>query len=98
MNASEQIVVVARWHVAQDQVNDVLDIVSTLRQHSLAEPGCLGYEVFRSTEDTGTVLLIERYRDAEAIDAHRNSAHYQELVVGRIIPMLTGRQVELLRA
>jgi quinol monooxygenase YgiN len=54
--------------------------------------------VFRNTDDPGLVLLLERYRDGAAIEAHRNSLHYQELVVRRIIPMLSSREVELLRA
>lgn len=98
MSATEQIVVVARWQLAEANVAQVLELVSTLREQSLAEPGCLGYEVFRSVGDPGVVLLIERYRDSAAIDAHRNSKHYQDLVVGDILPLLSGRQVELLRA
>ncbi|MBP0589495.1 antibiotic biosynthesis monooxygenase [Paraburkholderia sp. LEh10] len=98
MDASGQIVVVARWRVAQERVADVLQLVGVLREKSLTEPGCLGYEAFRSTDDPSVILLIERYRDSAAIDEHRNSPHYQQLVVDRIIPMLSARQVELLRA
>ncbi len=98
MDASGQIVVVARWQVAEGRVADVLGLVEVLREKSLTEPGCLGYEAFRSTDDPSVILLIERYRDSTAIGEHRNSPHYQQLVVERIIPMLSARQVELLRA
>ena len=98
MSASEPIVVVARWQVADERVAEVLDLVKGLREHSLTEPGCLGYEAFRSVDDASAVLLVERYRDQAAIDAHRNSIHYQQLVVGRIVPLLLSRQVELLHA
>ena len=79
-------------------VAEVLKLVATVRQQSLAEPGCLGYEVFRGADDAAAILLLERYRDRGAIDAHRESAHYRELLVERILPLLAGRQVELLRA
>jgi quinol monooxygenase YgiN len=98
MSAPEQIVVIARWRMPEERVSEVLPLVAALRQRSLAEPGCLGYDVFRNTDDPGLVLLLERYRDGAAIEAHRNSLHYQELVVRRIIPMLSSREVELLRA
>ena len=98
MSAPEQIVVVARWQMREEHVADVLELVSVLRQQSLDEPGCVGYDVFRSADDPGVILLIERYRDNAAIDAHRNTHHYRELVVERIIPLLSNRQVELLRA
>jgi len=92
------ITVVARWQTAEALVPEVLKLVATVREQSLAEPGCLGYEVFRSVDDAGTLLLLERYRDEAAIEAHRQTAHYRELVAGRIVPMLSNRQVELLRA
>jgi quinol monooxygenase YgiN len=98
MSAAEPIIVVARWQMAEERIAAVLELVATLRQSTLAEPGCLGYDVFRSVENQGELLLLERYRDNAAIEAHRNSPHYKELVVERIIPLLTSRQVELLRA
>ena len=92
------ITVVARWRLSAQAVEGVLALVADLRRHTLEEPGCLGYDVFRSTDDAGEVLLLERYRDDAAIEAHRNSKHYQELVVQRIVPLIIERKVELLRA
>ena len=63
----------------------------------LSEPGCLGYQVLRSLEDPAGLVLIESYRDEAALDAHLSSPHYQDLVVGRIRPLLTDRRVEFLR-
>jgi quinol monooxygenase YgiN len=94
----DPIVVVARWAVRSGSVDDVLALVAELREKSLAEPGCAGYEVFRSTEAPDTLLLVERYRDAASLEAHRASGHYRSLVVERILPMLADRRVELLRA
>jgi len=98
MSAREEITVVARWQPAPGAMNDVLSILAELGPKSRAEAGCLGYEVFQGQGDAGQLLLIERYRDAAALDAHKQSAHYQELVVKRAIPLLANRKVELLRA
>ena len=92
------ITVVARWRLSAQTVEGVLTLVADLRQRSLEEPGCLGYDVFRSTDNAGELLLLERYRDDAAIEAHRNSKHYQEVVVQRIVPLIIERKVELLRA
>ena len=92
------IVVVARWQVATGAIDDVLPLVDELQRRSLEEPGGEGYEVLRPTEDDAAIVLIERYRDAAAIDEHRQSAHYQELVIGKILPKLTSRRVEVLTA
>ncbi|KQV78653.1 hypothetical protein ASD15_21515 [Massilia sp. Root351] len=62
-----------------------------------AEPGCLGYEVYRGVEAPGSLLLIERYRDEAALEAHKQSGHYHALVVGPVLPLLEARRVEIFR-
>jgi quinol monooxygenase YgiN len=96
MSMSEQIVTIARWQTRSDKLGDVLRLIAELRLRSLGEPGCLGYEVFEHLDDHSALLLIERYRDSEALQSHRLSAHYRELVVDRILPLLESRHVELL--
>jgi quinol monooxygenase YgiN len=96
MNEAAPIVVVAHWQTTADSLDTVLEHVAHLRPQALGEPGCLGYEVFQSAEEPTAIVLIERYRDRAALDAHLNSAHYQDLVVQRIRPLLTDRRVEFL--
>ena len=98
MSAQGPIVVVARWQLSAQSVEGVLDLLAELREQTLAEPGCQGYDVFRSTLSPEQLLLLERYRDDAAIAAHRASPHYQTLVVQRILPLISDRKVELLRA
>ncbi|GGC70300.1 putative quinol monooxygenase [Undibacterium terreum] len=99
MSAATQITVVARWQLADNALSEVLSALGKLRLASLEEPGCLGYEVYQSMEaQHHSLLLLERYRDNAALDAHRQSAHYQTLVVGRILPLLKDRRVEFLQA
>lgn len=92
------ITVAARWQPAGNALGEVLALAAEMRKRSLEEPGCLGYEIYRSPEAPDTVLLLERYRDAAALDAHKQSAHYQALVVERVLPLLAERKVELLQA
>lgn len=89
------IVVVARWQTTEAALPEVLAAVAELAPRSLSESGCVGYEVLHAVDEPTAIVLIERYRDAEAVAAHRNSPHYQELVVGRIVPLLTDRRVEV---
>jgi quinol monooxygenase YgiN len=91
------VVVVARWQVRGDALGEVLAHLSELRETSLAEPGCLGYEVFHAHQSADTLLLFERYRDDDALELHRQSAHYRTLVVERILPLLSTRVVDILR-
>lgn len=44
------------------------------------EPDNVFYEVFRSRSEPNTYKVLEMYRSEAAIEAHRNSAHFQEIV------------------
>jgi len=96
MSDRSPVTVVARWLVKPGAVDAVLPLVESLRVQTLAEAGCLGYDVFRSVSVSRQLLLIERYTDGTAIDTHRACPHYQDLVVGRIVPMLEERHIEFL--
>ncbi len=48
---------------------------ATMQAETLKEPGCLGYELYNSRTDAGTVLVFERWADDEALAAHMTSAH-----------------------
>lgn len=98
MAAPDPLVVVARWQVAGEALDDVLTHVAAMRTATLAEPGCLGYGVFQSIDAPSNLLLLECYRDDQALQAHRQSPHYTALVVERILPLLEDRQVEILQA
>jgi quinol monooxygenase YgiN len=98
MSAADNVVVVAQWQTTRETLGSVLTLVAEMRRQSLAEPGCLGYEVFQGVGEPGALLLLERYRDSAALEAHRASHHYRELVVERIVPVLAGRRVEFLQA
>lgn len=92
------ITVIARWQPANGFHDKLLGLLDELRPKSLAEPGCLGYEVYQSIDAPRSLLLVEQYRDEAALEAHKQSEHYRELVVGRALPLLAERRVEILQA
>ena len=87
--------VIARYTLAPGTEDEVLALLPQLAAASRAEPGNLGYEIHRSVEDPLRVVLLERYVSREALDAHRETEHFKELALGRIIPRLADRTVEL---
>lgn len=44
---------------------------------SRAEPGCLQYDLHRHQTRAEQFVMIERWRDAEALDKHRATRHFQ---------------------
>jgi quinol monooxygenase YgiN len=97
MSSLEPIVTIARWKTNTAATDSVLALAAELRERSLEEPGCSSYEVLRSVGVSDTLVLIESYRDASALEAHRSSRHYQALLVEQILPLLSERRVDLLR-
>ncbi|MBP0451062.1 antibiotic biosynthesis monooxygenase [Kitasatospora sp. RG8] len=59
------------------------------------EPGCLSYEVFRSLDQPERCVSIEKYADAEAFAAHRASAHFRDIGLGEVVPLVVARDVRM---
>lgn len=83
----------AKWRVKEGRLVAVLDLLLDLTAKSTAEEGNLLYQIHQSISDANTLILFEGYQDEAALAAHRNSEHFQTLVIGRIIPLLEDREI-----
>lgn len=83
----------AKWRVKEGQLVGVLDLLADLTEKSTAEEGNLLYKIHQSISDANTLILFEGYKDEAALAAHRNSEHFQTLVLGKIIPLLEDREI-----
>jgi quinol monooxygenase YgiN len=79
------------WKPDPADLEEIQEILLQMRDLSRKEPGCLRYDVHRT--DDGRIVLYELYVDAEAIEAHHATPHYQELVVGRALKMNIEREI-----
>lgn len=91
------IVTIARWQLATEHRAAVLQHIVELRERSLEEPGCEGYELLQPLSEPNVLVLLERYKDDAALAAHRGTPHYRTLVTEQILPRLLARKVEVLR-
>ena len=64
-------------------------LLASMAPHCRAEPGNLRWDVWRDTSNEDRYVLDELYRDTSAIEAHRNSPHYQAYLAK--IPELADR-------
>lgn len=92
---SNEIFVFAKWQVSEDQLSNVLSLLSEVAQKSRQEGGNLFYKVYQSQTDANTLLLSEAYQDEAALNEHRNSEHFQTIVINKIVPLLENREVYL---
>jgi quinol monooxygenase YgiN len=87
--------VIARYTLSPGHEDEVLELLPQLAAAARTEPGCLAFEIYRGTEDPRRVILLERYTSRDALAAHRETPHFSELALGRIVPLLESREVEL---
>ena len=87
--------VFATWKVKEGQIENVLQLLKTVHNESIKEQGNLFYKIHQSNSDLNTVILFEGYSNEAAIAEHRNSPYFQDLVLGKIVPLLENREIVL---
>ncbi len=53
------------------------DALNSLVEPTRAEPGCLGYELYRSVVDPHTFVTVELWKSQADLDAHMQTPHIQ---------------------
>ena len=59
------------------------------------EPGCRMYQVHRSLSEPRRFFIYEQYDDEAALEAHRQSLHFDELVQRGLFRIIENRTPEL---
>jgi quinol monooxygenase YgiN len=71
------------------------EYIQILQEHSRKEPGCLLYIGHQSTEDPRKFLFYEQYKDAAALDAHRNAPYFKQYVSEGLDTIMENRRRDL---
>jgi quinol monooxygenase YgiN len=80
-----------RWVARAGAEERVAEILRQIAGPSRAEPGCLQYEPHRDPDDPRVFFLFERWADEDALRAHEESPHAQELIFGEALSLLEER-------
>ena len=87
-----------RMTFSPDDRAEIAGILRALTLASRQEPGCVTYIPHYVDGDRDTVLIYEQYRDAAAVEAHRQSAHFNQYAVGGLFQKMRERSREDLEA
>jgi (4S)-4-hydroxy-5-phosphonooxypentane-2,3-dione isomerase len=71
------------------------EFIRTMEEHSRREPGCRQYIGLQLVDDPREFCFYEQYDDQAALEAHRDSAHFQKYVVGGLDEILEKRTRQL---
>lgn len=71
---------VSKRIIKEGKTDDVINVFNELAGPSRAENGCLSYELFQDQKDTRVFLIIEEWADQLALDAHKKTDHFVNLV------------------
>jgi len=75
-NLNRGFVVMVRITAKEGKADAVADILQSLAEPSMAEPGMKFFMPYRSPEDPSQFLVYELYQDAAGWDAHNVSPHF----------------------
>ncbi len=89
------VVLAVTWMANPGNEAEVAAIFSKLEQASRQEPGCLMYVVHRHRSDPQRFFIYEQYVDDQALEAHRQSTHFQQYAVRALRDIGERREGEL---
>jgi (4S)-4-hydroxy-5-phosphonooxypentane-2,3-dione isomerase len=87
---SEMFIAAVHVHVKPDKVEAFKEMIRANHLSSIAEPGCLGFDVAQSKSDPNEFLIWEVYADEEAATFHKTTPHY--LAFKEAAPALQSRE------
>ena len=86
--------VIARYTISAGREDEVLALLPKLVAATRTEPGNVDFVAYRDLADDRRIVLLERYASRDAFAAHRETPHFQDLVLGQIAPRLDSRVIE----
>ena len=78
------VVLAVTWMANPGHEDEVARIFGKHQTASRQEPGCLMYIVHRHRTDATRFFIYEQYRDETALEAHRESAHFQQYAIAAL--------------
>lgn len=87
-----------RMRFADEDRQNISEILEKLAMASRQEPGCVSYIPHWVEGDPTTVVIYEQYKDDASLDAHRATPHFKQYAVGGLYQLMRERAVENLTA
>ena len=83
------IVLIAKSTLLEGKQQEFIEVAEKLVKATREEVGCIYYDLVHDTTDANVFYFVEKYQDEAAVEAHKNSEHFQTYV-----PMLNAFRVK----
>ena len=84
-------VLAVTWTAKPGNEARVREILQQLGDASRQEPGVITYTTHVDPENPREFFIYEKYHDADGLEAHQATDHFQQLVLEKAIPLLESR-------
>ena len=81
--------IIVKIYVKEECIEQFKEITFYNSENARQEPGCLRFDVIQAADTPNLFFLYEIYKSDEAIEYHRNAAHYlkwRDTVAGMMLP------------
>ena len=74
------IIINAKLKVSEEHREAYLDLMTNLVKHARVEEGNTFYSHYEDVTERNTFVVVENYKDQDAVGAHNHSDHFKVLV------------------
>jgi len=74
------IVLLAKSVLLEGKQQEFIAVAEKLVKATREEPGCVYYDLVQDASDDKVFYFVEKYQDEAAVEAHKNSEHFQTYV------------------
>lgn len=89
--------VVAIFRVKPDAIEVARPQIEKLAQETRKEPGCIRYDWYQDVKEAGVFIVIETFANAEAFQAHGQTAHAKEVIAHSAEWILSPPEIRVLK-
>lgn len=72
------IALIAKLPVKPERLQDAIDLIKPFIEKVSEEKGTLSYTLNQDKSDPNTLVILERYKDAEALKYHGQTPHFKD--------------------
>ncbi|MFY7937480.1 MAG: putative quinol monooxygenase [Flavobacterium sp.] len=89
----ETVKLLAKYKIKEGKAAEFAILFEQIAKHTAKESGNLVYRSFFDNSNESIFFIYEEYENLKALETHKNSSYFKEIVIESIVPILESREV-----